>query len=160
MSKIKVTPILFLSFLLAFTSCTNTLNDDDETLYTNMKISTIEKEVIELVNEYRVSKGLNKLEYGTIAYEFAKEHTEYMISEGAISHDNFDIRSSDLSVKANANFVSENVGRNFSNASAVVEAWKNSPAHKKVMEGDFTYTAVSAEADANGLLYFTELFYK
>ncbi|MBO0592843.1 CAP domain-containing protein, partial [Cellulophaga sp. E16_2] len=30
----------------------------------------------------------------------------------------------------------------------------------KVMEGDFTYTAISVKEDANGVLYFTELFYK
>ena len=83
-----------------------------------------------------------------------------MVSEGEISHDNFDRRASDLSVKANANYVSENVGRYFTTAKGLINAWIQSPTHKKVMEGEFTHTAVSVKIDNDGVWYATQLFYK
>ncbi len=120
----------------------------------------MEEEIIIMVNEYRVSKGLNALNFGDVAYSFAISHNDYMISEGKISHDNFNVRSSNLAVKAKADFVSENVAKDFTTANGVVKAWINSPAHKKVMEGDFVSTAISVKADEDGTLYFTQLFYK
>ena len=123
-------------------------------------VSHIEENVMNLVNEYRVSLGLNILEFDSIAYDFASEHTTYMVTEGRPSHDNFEFRSSNLSIKVNANYVSENVGRNFTTAESIVKAWIKSPTHKKVMEGNFTNTAVSINTDDQGVQYITQLFYK
>ena len=120
----------------------------------------MEMEILALVNEFRVSEGLSVLEFDQDAYEFAQAHNEYMISQGRISHDDFNRRSSDLSVATKSGFVAENVGRNFTTAEALVEAWKNSPTHLKNIVGDFTHAAISATPDENGKLYFTNLFYK
>ena len=113
-----------------------------------------------LVNEYRVEEGLSKLEFDKDAYEYAEAHNEYMISQGRISHDDFNRRSSDLSLVTGSGFVAENVGRNFVTAEALVEAWKKSPTHLRNILGDFTHGAISATPDENGNLYFTNLFYK
>ncbi|WP_276168367.1 CAP domain-containing protein [Zobellia alginiliquefaciens] len=159
--------LLLIALATLMTSCSTSSTTEEDELYKavatateEVEISTIEQEVMDVVNAYRVSVGLNAVEFNSVAYDFANAHNKYMISEGVISHDNFDKRASDLSVKANADFVSENLGMDFTNADDVLEAWKNSPTHKKVMEGNFKYTAVSVTADENGVLYFTQLFFQ
>ncbi|MDB2606164.1 CAP domain-containing protein [Zobellia sp.] len=158
--------LLLIALATLMTSCSTSSTTEEEELYKvvatteEVEISTIEQEVIDVVNAYRVSVGLNAVEFNSVAYKYANAHNQYMISEGVISHDDFDKRASDLSVEANADFVSENLGKDFTNAEDILEAWKNSPTHKKVMEGDFQYTAVSVTADENGVLYYTQLFFQ
>jgi len=159
--------ILLLIALLSLTvSCSTSTNEEAE-LYTEIaateskaEVSEIEQEVIDVVNDYRVSQGLSTLKFSAVAYDYANAHNTYMIEEGKISHDNFAKRSSELSLDANADYVSENLGKDFYSAEQILEAWINSPTHKKVMEGDVNYTAVSVKADENGVLYFTQLFFK
>ena len=152
--------ILFLvSLLTLITSCST--NDSTEVeLYTTQSVSNMEQEVIDAVNDYRVSQGLNVLVYSNVVYDFANSHNTYMIAQGKISHDNFDVRASKLSEEAQADFVSENLGKDFTNANDVLKAWIASPTHTKNIEGTFTHTAVSVKADAQGVLYYTQLFIK
>lgn len=157
MLRFKV--LFFVVFLTLMESCSSTAEMELD-LYPELMISHKEQEVMNVVNEYRVSQGLNALEFNTVAYKFANEHNIYMISEGRISHDNFDIRSSNLAVKVNADYVSENLGKDFTYANDILRAWIASPTHLKVMKGEFAYTAVSVQADAEGVLYYTQLFYK
>ncbi|MGJ8738452.1 CAP domain-containing protein [Zobellia laminariae] len=158
--------LILIALATLMTSCSTSTTEEDD-LYkavatTNKEVTiyAIEQEVIDVVNDYRVSVGLNAVEFSSVAYGYANAHNEYMISEGIISHDNFDKRASKLSEEANADFVSENLGMDYTNANDILEAWKNSPTHKKVMEGNFNYTAVSVTADENGVLYFTQLFFQ
>ena len=157
--------LLLIALLSLTVSCSSNTDEADlyneiEAIDSKAEISDIELEVINAVNNYRVSQGLRTLEFSAIAYEYATEHNTYMIEEGKISHDNFNKRSSDLSVDANTDFVSENLGKDFYTADQILQAWINSPTHKAVMEGDVTYTAVSVKADVDGVLYFTQLFFK
>lgn len=161
MSKFKFLPLGLLALFITMTSCTTESIEQEDAIYAQVDTSSeLEKEVIELVNEYRTSQGLNTLEYGKVAYGYAADHNDYMIEAGKISHDNFDLRASNLAVEAKADFVSENLAKDFKTANGVVKAWINSPTHKKVMEGDFKYTAINIKADANGKLYFTQLYFK
>ena len=123
-------------------------------------ISEQEEMVLDRVNEYRLSIGKNKLEFCGVAYKYALNHNTYMISKGYINHDNFDIRSSNLSLKVNARKVGEILGKDFISADNIVQAWLASPEHKKVLEGNnYTHTAVSVLADSKGIIYYTQLFY-
>ncbi|MRI01195.1 CAP domain-containing protein [Kriegella sp. EG-1] len=158
--------LLILIALLTLTVSCSSSNTEEAELYaeiaaTNSKaeISEIEQEVIDAVNGYRASKGLSTLKFSNIAYDYANAHNQYMIEAGEISHDDFAKRSAKLSTEANSDYVSENLGKDFYSAEQILEAWINSPTHKKVMEGDVNYTAVSVTADANGVLYFTQLFF-
>ncbi|MGS0525461.1 CAP domain-containing protein [Zobellia nedashkovskayae] len=163
---VRFNTLLLIAIATLMTSCSTSTTEEDNlykavaTTNEEVTISAIEQDVIDVVNDYRVSVGLNAVEFSGVAYGYANAHNEYMISEGIISHDNFDKRASKLSVEANADFVSENLGMDYTNANDILEAWKNSPTHKKVMEGNFNYTAVSVTADENGVLYFTQLFFQ
>ncbi len=120
----------------------------------------LEQELLGIVNDHRTSLGFNSLEFSTVAYTYANAHTDYMISKGSISHDNFSSRASKISQEADAEYVGENVARNYATANQAFAEWFASPSHRKTMEGEFTHTAVSVKVDANGNFYFTQLFYR
>ncbi len=123
-------------------------------------VKAMENELLTIVNEHRASSGFSSLEFSEVAYEYANSHTDYMIAQGALSHDNFSARASIISTETNAVMVAENVAKDHPSAAAAFEGWLNSPSHKKTMEGDFTHTAVSVKKDAQGDFYFTQLFYR
>ena len=83
-----------------------------------------------------------------------------MVATGNLSHDGFSSRASSISNEVNAEFVAENIAKDFSSATEAFENWLASTDHKKTMEGNFTHTAVSVKKDAQGNLYFTQLFYR
>ncbi|MEW2920937.1 CAP domain-containing protein [Muricauda sp. ANG21] len=158
MKKVNFIAVIALFFSLLISSCSTSSIEEERNLYTAQIVSDLEMEILSLVNEYRSSQGLNVLEFSSVAYYYATTHSKSMANEGEISHKNFDVRSSKLAVEADANYVSENIGRNFKTAKGLVRAWINSPTHKEIMEGDYKYTAVSAVPDEYGELYYTQLF--
>ena len=157
-----------LAFLIAaLTSCTTPSLEEDQTLSENgelesveVQTSSIENEVLAVVNAHRAELGLSKLKFSSDIYMYAEEHNYYMIANGKISHDNFYVRASSITRKEMAAIVKENVAKNYSSANKVVEAWLKSEEHKKTIEGDFTHTVISIKADERGKLYYTQLFYK
>ena len=120
----------------------------------------VEQELLNAVNEHRVAMGRNSLEFNAVAYSHANAHTDYMLAKGTINHDNFSTRASDISSQVNAEFVAENVAKDYATASQAFQGWLSSSSHKKTMEGEFTHTAVSVKEDTNGTLYFTQIFYR
>jgi uncharacterized protein YkwD len=153
--------VLFLSMTLM--SCsgeeTNQIESAQPTIalkgYTH---SAFEIELLDLVNQDRVSKGLNAL---TIINEISyvgSTHADYMIINGVASHDNFDQRVISLKNGLGAVTVSENVAAGFSTASVALAAWNASPSHKANLEGSHTHFGLAVKADANGKKYYTLLF--
>ena len=134
-------------------------SDEIRELPVAQNVTALELEVLALVNAHRESMGQPALEFSQVAYDYANEHTDYMISTGSLNHDNFTARASGISSKVAARAVSENVARNHTTAAQAVEGWLGSPAHRKTMEGNFTHTAVSVKKDPQGNLYYTQLFY-
>lgn len=123
-------------------------------------VSEFENQVLQAINQYRTSIGLNALANSSAAYPFADEHTYYMIQKKKLSHDNFNTRASNIAAACNAKAVAENVARNYRSAQEVVEGWLESNAHKNTIEGDFTHSAVAIGEDENGNPYFTHIFFK
>jgi uncharacterized protein YkwD len=134
----------------AATQPTITLNN-----YTH---SAFEVELLDLVNQDRVSKGLNALTVINEISNIAATHDDYMISNGVASHDNFEQRSVTLKSGVGAITVSENVAAGFNTPSSVLAAWNASPTHKANLEGTHTHYGLAVKADANGIRYYTLLF--
>ena len=120
----------------------------------------VENELLNTVNSHRVALGYSSLNFSAVAYEYANSHTDYMISQGGLSHDNFSSRASNIASEVEAELVAENVAKDYANASEAFNGWLNSSDHKKTMEGDFTHTAVSVKKSASGNFYYTQLFFK
>ena len=115
---------------------------------------------MELINQHRISIGLNSLESHLLIKGQAYSHTDYMVDVSEVNHDNFFSRKSFLVDNANAIKVSENVAYGFTSAESVVNAWLNSEGHKGNIEGDYTDFEISAELGKNNKWYFTNIFMK
>ena len=149
---------------LSLFSCSpESLDDKADALIVNEAIpsdKTIEIEILEIINNHRLSEGLKPLQSMKIIKSTAFTHTDYMVDTQTVSHANFFTRSNYLKSNAGAKNVSENVAYGYSSAESVVNAWMRSDAHKKNIEGDFTDFGVSAEKDIDGRWYFTNIFIK
>lgn len=121
----------------------------------------IELETMDLINKYRVSKGLNTL--GTINYLSlkAEEHTNYMMVNNAVSHDNFAVRLKDIVRTLGVIKVSENIAYNYNTPQEALDAWLNSPEHKKNIMADYTNFGISVrQHPINIRKYYTNIFVK
>tara|TARA_R110002074_G_scaffold197610_7_gene364861 strand:+ start:22880 stop:23398 length:519 start_codon:yes stop_codon:yes gene_type:complete len=130
------------------------------TLISSDTHSIIESELFEMMNIYRVSIGLNELEFESTTYYYAGLHTNYMIENGITSHDKFSERAENISKRTGAVFVAENVARNYDTLEAALEAWLDSPGHRINIEGNYTHSAINIRPNSNGDLYFTQLFFR
>jgi len=157
--KLRTHYVVLVLFVCSLVSCTKE-SVSDTSIIEAENAKEIETELLSLVNEYRISLGKTALEFNEVAYEYANEHTAYMISKDAINHDNFSSRASKISLQLNAVFVAENVARNYNNAEGAFQGWLDSTSHKKTMEGDFSHTAVSVKINNEGELYFTQIFFR
>lgn len=156
MRLLYAVPVLFVLF---FGSCSSDSITDTPVIESE-NITTIEQELLQIVNEHRLSLNANALEFSEVAYKYANIHTDYMIAKGSISHDNFSSRASSINSEIPVQMVAENVAKDYDTAIEAFEGWYQSSSHKKTMEGDFTHTAISIKVDDFGDYYFTQLFYK
>ncbi|MGD1947031.1 MAG: CAP domain-containing protein [Croceivirga sp.] len=150
-------------------SCTSPSSTDEELLFeeTNtvaeleyVQLSDKEEALYNMVNDHRESIGLDRLIYDGETYAFAFEHNEYMIGQGEMSHDNFTDRASKISDQTSANFVAENVAKDFEYSEAALQAWLSSEGHRNNIEGDFTHTTLSIVSDREGNFYYTQIFFR
>jgi uncharacterized protein YkwD len=161
----KTLPLKSTLIVCAFLILTSCASDDDGIYFekaeldTKIEYSTIEIEILDLVNDYRISIGLNSLDRMNIVSSVAETHTAYMISTGNVGHDNFAERNETLIKNANAKKVGENVGYGFSTAQSVVSAWLNSEGHKAIIESsEYTHFGISTEQNTEGRNFFTQIF--
>ena len=113
------------------------------------------------MKEYRKNKDLSTLTVLNIISKEADTHTKFMITNGEVSHANFNLRAQNLINNAGAKSVSENVAFGYSSAQSVVNGWINSSEHRKIIETpDFTHFGISTDSDSSGRNYFTHIFIK
>lgn len=162
MKRVLIIACLLISFMSV--SCSKDSPEVSETPTANIEslkvVKTIEIEVLELINDYRLTKGLTILLQDEQIRTQTYNHTNYMIDNKQASHDNFLIRKNYLIAYANAERVTENVAYGFSDAQSVFNAWLNSDSHRANIEGDHTHFNITAEQDNNGKWYFTNIFIK
>jgi uncharacterized protein YkwD len=127
-------------------------------LLQNYSHSTFEIELLDLINQERVSKGLNALTVINEISYLAATHNDYMIVNGVASHDNFGQRATTLKNALGAISVSENVADGFNTPVSVLAAWNASPSHKANLEGNHSHYGLAVKADSNGKKYYTLLF--
>ena len=162
----KLFRFVVIGFLLSIlTSCTSGDNSNETEaklpIVTVYNYSPMELETMTLINNYRVSIGLNALEkINHVSYK-SEEHDEYMIANNVVNHDDFVARSENIIKALGALRVSENVAYNYNSAQGAFDAWLNSPGHRENIEGDFTHFGLSIrENPVNGRKYYTNIFVK
>lgn len=167
MKKIVFGVLLVFLFLGAFVSCTTeevTKDSNDSSVAASyvrndvFDYNTVELEIEQLLNEYRVAKGLNPLEKINHISNVSNGHNDYMISINTLTHALFAQRKENLKITLGAVAVGENIAYNYSSAQSVMDAWINSPAHKANMEGNYTHFGIAVKTDSQGKRYFTNMF--
>ena len=156
--------LLPLAIVFSMVSCSSDASEDnavDKQIVTNYSYNDTELKLVQLINDYRASLGKSRLEViNHISYK-SEGHNEYMIEKQAVSHDYFQERANNLIQVLGAERVSENVAYNYITAESAFAAWKNSPAHRENMEGDFTHFGISVTSDPQtGKKYYTNIFIK
>ena len=163
MKLLKKLPLLALLAFLSFSCTTDSLDDKADAIELSLitpETKTIEVEILELINNHRLSMGLTALSDMTVVKSVAFTHTDYMVDNNEVSHANFYKRSDYLKANAGATKVSENVAYGYSSAESVVSAWLKSDGHRANIEGDFTNFDLAAEQNAEGKWYYTNIFIK
>ncbi len=159
----KLLPAMALIALLSFSCSTDSIEEDKiETITSSFvpQAKVIEIEILELLNNHRLSIGLSPLKSMNIIKAQTYGHTDYMIDKNQVSHDNFLSRKTSLTNSTGASKVGENVAYAYSSSESVVNAWLNSEGHRNIIEGDYTDFDISAEKDENGKYYYTNIFIK
>lgn len=122
----------------------------------------IEKEIYQLVNEYREQQGLPPMAYNDDIADIAQDHSSNM-ARGKVrfGHGGFQQRYD--AMKATLDGVmagAENVAYGAADAKEAVALWLRSAGHKKNIQGNFTHTGIGVVRNNDGTLYFTQLFVK
>jgi uncharacterized protein YkwD len=127
----------------------------------NYTYSASELEAMKLINDYRVSVGLNPLQQiNHISYK-SEQHDHYMIENNVVNHDDFVARSQNIISVLGAKTVGENIAYNYNTPESALSAWLKSPAHKENIEGNFTHFGIAIrENPTTGKKYYTNIFAK
>ena len=123
------------------------------------EVSSYEKQVVELVNKERASKGLSPLTLNTELSRVARIKSEDMRDNGYFSHNSptygspFDMmKSFGISYRT----AGENIAMGQQSPEAVVTAWMNSDGHRaNILNANFTQIGVGYAANGN---YWTQMF--
>ncbi len=149
--------------VLSLTSCSKDSLEEIEsadltTAIAPVNYSSIELDVLQLLNDYRSEQGLPDLLYLDESSVQAASHNAHMIENDEVCHDFFGNRYEALVNQVNAKAVSENVAFGYRTADAVVRSWIESDGHRKNIEGDFSHFGISIKEGKDGKNYFTNIF--
>lgn len=157
-----LTSLLIMVCSITSISCSNDseeLTDSSSQLVTDYAYSNDELQLLDAINNYRAANSLNPLILiNHISYK-SQEHNFYMIDNNVVNHDFFFERSNNIIEVLGAVKVAENVAYNYNNANSVLNAWLNSPDHKKNLDGNYTHIGISISVNtSNGKKYYTNMF--
>ena len=156
--------LLPLAIVFTMVSCSSDSSEDltaDNKVIVTYDYNNTEAQLVTLINDYRVSQGLNALQVvNHISYK-SQEHNEYMIDNNVVNHDYFEQRSNNIIQVLGAERVGENIAYNYPTPEAAMQAWENSPGHKANLLGDYTHFGISVTVDeVTGKKYYTNMFMK
>src|SRR5271169_2318440 len=126
-------PAVFIIFPLAFffASCAiDTYVPADGDAYSSTSSNyNYSGELLDLINQYRISNRLNPLSFDERLTALAESHSTDMYRRGNLNHDNFPERFN----KSGSDHCVENVGWNFRTPGEEFAGWKKSRDHNKNM---------------------------
>lgn len=122
--------------------------------------AAMEEDVLTLINKYRTTKGLPEFIMNGVVTEVARQHSADMAAGRVpFSHEGFATRSKTITTRVPGTMgVAENVAFGQRSAQEVVNDWIKSPGHKKNIEANYKQTGIGIVADAQGVLYYTQMF--
>ena len=158
--------VLLIAVIFTLNSCSSDASEASTVeaksqVVVNYTYSPNEVETMKLINDYRVSVGLNELEKINYISVKTEVHDNYMNTNNVVNHDGFVDRSENIIKALGAKTVGENIAYNYSTPQAALNAWLNSPGHKENIVGNFTHFGISIRENAvTGKKYYTNIFVK
>mgnify|MGYP000294829658 CR=1 FL=1 len=126
-----------------------------------MTYSTIEQEILQLLNQHRTKTNLLPLHFDQTVQLAALEHSTQMAQQKIpFGHAGFEERANQLLQQLKANGIAENVALGQSSATEVVQGWLASPGHAKNIVGDYNLTGISVVQNDKQENVFTQIFVK
>lgn len=139
--------------------------------------SAMEAQIIQLVNVERGKVGLPPLAFSNALSYAADLHSQDMAAlstvfgaNGAMQHTLYGTARPELPNRldlsgydtwTNSFAYGENIAYGFTSAASVMTGWMNSAGHRaNILSTNFAEIGVSVRADANGVLFFTQVFGK
>ena len=96
--------------------------------------------------------------------QIARAHSRDMArGQAGFGHDGLQKRAKQVGASMKIAGLAENVSRHDRSSGfvdAAMKQWLASPVHKKNIDGDYDLAGVGAAQDANGVVYFTQIFVK
>jgi len=120
----------------------------------------LDTDTLGYINKFRTAHGLSKLVVDKRICEVAKKHSLNMARHVVpVGHDGFSRRIQELH-KLFPNYTggAENVAYNYKTAAIVADGWIHSPGHRQNILGNYNLTCIATARDAEGKLYYTQMF--
>ena len=149
---LKLVWTIFLPLIFSISCEDNPVSNNE-----NNPSNGVEQEVNNLINQYRTSIGLAKLEWNETIAEQCRNHSIDMANAHTINHNGFTERVNLIGETIPWNWAGENVAYNYT-AQGAVTAWLNSPGHKSNIESNSNLTGVGVAFDEDSVMYFTQIF--
>jgi uncharacterized protein YkwD len=132
----------------------------EATANNNSGTKNMQQDILSNINDYRQSIGLPALQMDDAISRQAAKHSANMAAKiTPFGHTGFEARVEAISKSMGpVSAAAENVAEGNLSAKQVVAGWLHSPGHKKNIEGKYTLTGIGYAADANGVIYFTQIF--
>jgi uncharacterized protein YkwD len=154
----SIVPVALCALALVVASC----SDDDPVSPQPWEHAGIEDRVLTLVNDYRASKGLARLESDDVIRRVARGHsTNMMQGVTPFGHDGFSDRVAEIQKSITTLGAAENVAYNAGYADpaqAAFDGWIASAGHKANIEGSYTKTGIGVDRRSDGRFFLTQIF--
>ncbi len=117
-------------------------------------------EILMLVNQYRAQHGLANLQLNTVLSTLAEKHSIDMAQKILpVGHTGFDRRMQHVHARLpDTTAGAENVAYRYNSAKIVVDGWIHSPGHRRNILGNYTLTGIGIARNSAGDYYHTQLF--
>jgi len=152
--------LLFFSLMLACFSDPGLADEEPKAI----DLRELESGVGARINAYRVSAKKPPFESNEKVAKIARAHSRDM-AKGKVGfdHDGLQERAALVGASIEIAGLAENISRHDRSSGfvdAALKKWLASPLHKKNIDGDYDLAGVGAAQDANGIVYFTQIFVK
>lgn len=128
------------------------------------EISALEEQVLELVNDHRISQNLKALPSDPRIAREARRHSRALAEKQILfGHYGFDLRTEMISSFIPIGAVAENVAHHEGCTDCgqqAVRNWLKSSLHRKNIEGDYDLTGVGVAKESDQGYFFTQIFVK